>query len=355
MRVIGLLIASVLLGAGAIAGWFYFGTDGALPLVEKAPLVRERSKVRYAPYVVLAPAKPLPDIAAPAATPAQAPERQRAKPEQPGQTKVATRTPPPRAPEPATAPPAPKTQTPSSDVARQALEAIVGADKKPAVQAAPTHQDKTPAQPREPVESAPSPEPQARSEQPASEPATVPAPDAAPASGPAPATAEKSQQKTRARARLKYEIETDRQAKDREKQKSLLAKGTVRFRRVIPVSPGRIKAGENMVILAGVQALDGDAQCTYSSGAKWNCGKWGTFALRRFIRSRSVVCDLVDEISPSEMTGRCKVGGTDVSKWVIRRGWGKPAPDTQDIYAADLDAAKSEKLGQWSVEPKSDS
>ena len=160
---------------------------------------------------------------------------------------------------------------------------------------------------------------------------------------------------TRGETKLKYEVETDREAKAREAQKSLLAQGKVRFRRIIPIGPGLFKAGENTVALAGVDALEANAECTYSTGAKWDCGRWGTFALRRFIRRRSVVCDLISEIAPSELSGRCTVGGTDISKWIVRRGWGTPTEETRETYASDLEAAKREKLGQWSEAPKSDS
>lgn len=348
MRVAGLLFSSVLLGVAAIGAWIYFGPDGALPLVDGAAQPVERSKYRFAPYVVLVPAEPAPVQPAPSpdkrksseATPPAAPARivsQAPKPE-------------PSAPEIKTEP----VSSPSSDVAKQALVAILGSDKRSA--SALPKEKKIEA----PVQALKVAEPE---QPPVKEPQSVPAPESQivakvkpeVTTPPAPAPAVQVATADRASQKLKYEIETDRQAKAQEKQKSLLSQGTVRFRRVVPVSPGRIKANKNMITLVGVNALEADTQCTYSTGAKWDCGKWGTFALRRFIRSRSLVCELVGEISNSEFTGRCKVGGADVSKWVVRRGWGTPTQETQNAYANDLEAAKSEKLGQWSAAPKTDS
>jgi len=348
MRVAGLLFCSILLGIAAIGAWIYFGPDGALPLVEGTAQPVERSKYRFAPYVVLVPAEPLPAKPAPSQSSA------------PGNRQSSEKTapaPPPRTvtmkPEPAPVVSAAiekPVSGPSSDVAKEALVAILGPDKLPAPEPVKITEPKAPEQPRKiaapklPPIKEPQPEPEVAAK------AEVKAP---PPSTPAPATQVSTSQ--RAAPKLKYEIETDRQAKAREEKKSLLSQGTIRFRRVVPVSPGRIKAGQNIVLLVGVNALGADTQCSYSTGTKWDCGKWGTFALRRFIRSRSVICDLVGEVSPSEVTGKCKVGGTDVSKWLVRRGWGTPTQETQDAYAADLDAAKSEKIGQWSVAPKSDS
>ncbi len=129
---------------------------------------------------------------------------------------------------------------------------------------------------------------------------------------------------------------------------------TVRFRRVIPQGTGRLIADKKIIVLAGIDSLSAKAKCKYSSGKSWECGRWGKYALRRFIRGRAVVCDLVEEISETEVLGHCKVAGKDINEWVVRRGWGQPSADNATAYAASLSAAKKDKLGLWSDEPKSD-
>jgi len=152
---------------------------------------------------------------------------------------------------------------------------------------------------------------------------------------------------------LTYEVETMRQAGEREKKQSFSAGEKVRFRRVIPQGTGRLQTNEKTIILADIEALDSRAQCKYASGKSWECGRWGKYALRRFIRGRAVVCNLTEEISGTEVKGRCTVAGSDINKWVVRRGWGKPSGDSTSLYDDALTAAKKDKLGLWSEAPKS--
>jgi len=180
----------------------------------------------------------------------------------------------------------------------------------------------------------------------------APAPSPPPASASAPA---KEPGKTKKKQRqLTYQVETSRKAGEGEKQKPFSAGETVRYRRVIPQGTGRLQADKKIIVLAGIDSLSAKAKCKYSSGKSWDCGRWGKYALRRFIRGRAVVCVLVEEISETEVSGHCKVAGKDINKWVVRRGWGQPSADNATAYAASLEAAKKDMLGLWSDEPKSD-
>lgn len=76
--------------------------------------------------------------------------------------------------------------------------------------------------------------------------------------------------------------------------------------------------------------------------------------MRRFIRGRSVVCDILSDSSKSEVVGRCEVTGDDLSKWIVERGWAEPAAETNEACSYDLEAAKNEKLGQWADVPEPD-
>lgn len=338
MRVMGLLFASLVIGAAAFGAWFYFGPTIAPLLSEAESTPPEKSRYRYAPYVVLVPSEPLPD-ATPAKTPLPKTPLKSSQPAQPPAPARIVQAPPASRPV-ATTPPVSRPKAPELEIAKQALKAIGNEEQPPAPV---VHVSKAPPQRQSPErEGAPDkpPAPLAAATDKEAKPAPV-----APAK---PVKAVASSPK-----KLKYEVETDRQAKAKETEKSLLSQGTVRFRRVIPTGPGILKAGQNSVSLAGVDALEANSQCTYSTGTKWDCGRWGTFALRRFIRSRSVVCEMVEEQTPTGVAGRCTVGGADISKWIVRRGWGTPSADMKDAYASDLEAAKSEKLGQWSDEPKS--
>lgn len=93
---------------------------------------------------------------------------------------------------------------------------------------------------------------------------------AAPAPSPPPATASSPAKKpgktTKKQRQLTYEVETSRQAAEQEKQPSMSAGESVRFRRVIPQGTGRLKADNKIIVLAGIDSLSAQAKCKYSSG-----------------------------------------------------------------------------------------
>ena len=135
-----------------------------------------------------------------------------------------------------------------------------------------------------------------------------------------------------------------------QKQQAVLARKQLRFRKAVPLSSGTLKSDEITISLAGLDALAADAQCTYASGNDWECGRWGKYALRRLIRGRSISCDVVERITENIVTASCDVAGVDINQWVVRRGWGRPSGEGDEKYDVALRAAKSDKLGQWSVE-----
>jgi len=344
MRIMTILLITLFTGLAGIGVWIMMGPE--LPSVfpsddagqEKTR--RKQAKWREAPYVFLAPSETLPEEKASLPSPPPAPSRLEA------------------------APAAPSPPSVKSSIAQQVLETVIGP------QAAPRPVAKAELQPATQADAKPlpqaAPRPMAKAEpQPATQTVAKPLPQAAPqqlaktvAPSPSPpetsaaqvlVTQETAEEKMK--LQLLYEAKTNSQAEALQKKQSLLAKGTVRFRRAVPLSSGALKSGKMTIKLAGLDALAGDAQCKYASGKSWACGRWGRYSLRRLIRRRAVVCDRIEEISQTEVSGFCKVVGVDINKWVVRRGWGQPAGEATIKYADALKAAKNDKLGQWSDEP----
>jgi endonuclease YncB( thermonuclease family) len=156
--------------------------------------------------------------------------------------------------------------------------------------------------------------------------------------------------KSKKKLQLPYEANADSRAVALQKQQAVLARKQLRFRKAVPLSSGTLKSDEITISLAGLDALAADAQCTYESGNDWECGRWGKYALRRLIRGRTISCDVVERITENIVTASCDVAGVDINQWVVRRGWGRPSGEGDKKYDVALRAAKSDKLGQWSVE-----
>ena len=121
----------------------------------------------------------------------------------------------------------------------------------------------------------------------------------------------------------------------------------VRFRRPVATGPGILVAGDTTIHLAGIEPLNGDASCDLASGKSWPCGRTATFSLRRLIRRRSVVCDILERLDDTTVRGRCSVAKVDINAWLVRHGWARPAEKSASGFADELAAAQKDKSGQW--------
>lgn len=163
-----------------------------------------------------------------------------------------------------------------------------------------------------------------------------------------PSTGPKAEDKSRPRFRLPYAKATQPLPEDKPQQAARSVKGeSSRFRRAIPESPGVLKTVTRKIHLAGLDALAHDANCQLPSGQTWPCGRIGTLSLRRLIRSRSIVCDILEHRDETSVLARCKVANVDINRWVIRNGWARPAEGSPAEFSDALEAARREKKGQW--------
>lgn len=120
-----------------------------------------------------------------------------------------------------------------------------------------------------------------------------------------------------------------------------------RFYRVIVLDAGTLKTGNHLIRLKGITVRDENETCEHRSGESWPCGRRARSALRRLIRGRAVVCDLPPSADRPTFSARCNVAGTDLSHWMVRQGWAKPASENDAALAKARDAAKQAQLGLW--------
>jgi endonuclease YncB( thermonuclease family) len=344
LSVIGLW---VVLGPGA-PSFFNLGSDSA------KKITRRKDKRRSSPYVILVPAETLPEkVSSAPAKPALTKKAPLITSSLPSKTKPAEGNPSPASkPEKAPA----KKPTPvakSNPIAKQTLDAILGPSPEPKPVVTPEATPKKTEAPKPALK------------QPASlvslEPKkpSIPVQKTKPAAltsipaAPSPALpVRKPEKKVQQDRELTYAVKTKRQAGERNKKHTFKIGEKNRFRRVVPLGSGRLEVKDSIIVLAGVDALRANSECQYASGKSWDCGRWGKYALRRFIRGRAVVCDVIEELSETEVSANCEVAGRSINKWVVRRGWGQPSAENANAYAAELSTAKKDKVGLWSNEPK---
>jgi endonuclease YncB( thermonuclease family) len=118
------------------------------------------------------------------------------------------------------------------------------------------------------------------------------------------------------------------------------------YRKVKVLDGATIKAGNITIRLRDVEAHAPDKTCVGEDGLNWPCGAMAKTALTRLIRYRAVECELPPGGEAAEMACRCHVAGTDLSAWMVRRGWATPKADDPDLKDAHLEARK-ERAGLW--------
>ncbi len=120
------------------------------------------------------------------------------------------------------------------------------------------------------------------------------------------------------------------------------------YEKVQVVNVATLQAGEKILRLRGIAEMDARRKCV-DGDLTWPCGAKAQTALRLFIRGRPVRC-LADPDAPEDSDRLwCKVGGRDISDWILRRGWAKPSPDANRRFINLADEARRQKRGLWRV------
>ncbi|GFO81873.1 MAG: hypothetical protein A49_15000 [Methyloceanibacter sp.] len=120
-----------------------------------------------------------------------------------------------------------------------------------------------------------------------------------------------------------------------------------RFYRVEVRDGGSLKAGGATIVLEGIKVEGLAGTCKDKSGQDWPCGRYARAALTRLIRGRAVICHVPISGGHKGVTARCTVGGTDISRWMVRQGWAVPASQSDAKLVKAADNARERKLGIW--------
>lgn len=120
-----------------------------------------------------------------------------------------------------------------------------------------------------------------------------------------------------------------------------------RVLRPILVVDGRtLKAGDIVVTLKDMEPPGASETCPEADGRTWACGAAATAALRAFVRGRGVQCMVPKDAREGTFATHCSIGPTDLTEWMIRRGWAK-AITANGPHAAAETQARKENLGLW--------
>lgn len=91
----------------------------------------------------------------------------------------------------------------------------------------------------------------------------------------------------------------------------------------VATTSGTIEASGYKISLEGIEALAPEETCNADSGARWPCGMAARTALRSWLRSRAIECDVPGQPPAELIATQCKLGTTDVAGWLVSNGWAR--------------------------------
>jgi endonuclease YncB( thermonuclease family) len=99
--------------------------------------------------------------------------------------------------------------------------------------------------------------------------------------------------------------------------------------------------------LWGIDAPE-SAQLCRRDGKPWRCGRDAALALADWLGTRTVRCEERSRDRYGRVIAVCRVGGADVSAWLVEQGWALAFRKYSLDYVANEDWARSARHGIWS-------
>lgn len=117
--------------------------------------------------------------------------------------------------------------------------------------------------------------------------------------------------------------------------------------RVAVIDGRTLSAGGLRIRLAGIDLLPAGQACPLLDGTAETCRNRARTQLELFLRHRPVACALPPERTGGTITARCRLGGVDLSEWLVRSGWALGGADAHPGLAKAAAEAKRRRLGAF--------
>ncbi len=105
--------------------------------------------------------------------------------------------------------------------------------------------------------------------------------------------------------------------------------------------------GQSRLRLAGLDAPPAETACKLLSGEQADCRQAASEQLAFFLSFRDVSCQVTATSADGAPLAQCRLGGSDIAEWLVRRGWASPTDMTDPSYRAAALFAQSYRLGQY--------
>ncbi|MCD2179910.1 thermonuclease family protein [Rhizobium sp. C1] len=115
------------------------------------------------------------------------------------------------------------------------------------------------------------------------------------------------------------------------------------------VAAGIMETTRGRVTLKGIVPLEPSALCG-TGAAAWPCGQIAATQFRRFLRGRSLNCDISDPAWEGAVTARCMLGKEDIAAWLVDQGWARAEPGSP--YEEAAGEAQAGGRGMFGPDPR---
>ena len=103
--------------------------------------------------------------------------------------------------------------------------------------------------------------------------------------------------------------------------------------------------GATRIRLHGIDALERGQSCFTTTGQNWSCGDWTTRQVRDRFEGARATCRKLTSDRYGRTVARCRVGGQDMARLLVRDGLAYAAPRYAPDYVADERRAARADLG----------
>lgn len=120
--------------------------------------------------------------------------------------------------------------------------------------------------------------------------------------------------------------------------------------RATAVAGDRLRIGETVIALEGIEAPLRNQRCSKPGIKKWACGESAKDALAAEVRGRAVSCEITGTLDDQAKRGRCVAKEADIAEALVRRGKVFAVEGFFAPYAAAEAEAQAQKAGLWAGE-----
>lgn len=132
------------------------------------------------------------------------------------------------------------------------------------------------------------------------------------------------------------------------------ADGAKKAPAVVITGPATVVDGDGLEIsgkkirIHGIDAPEVAQYCSRPSGVRWHCGHYASVELDRFVKGKTVSCDVRTRDQYDRAVAVCRVGSVDLGRRQVAQGWALAYRRYSKAYIAEEDAARAAKIGVWS-------